>query len=184
MINDLGPLSCDTPANIIPIDASSTVLGMFLRYIVGDEKIFDPNIHESKYGVELILLCDRFDCGVAKERFALSLHRDESPPWTTFVFASHLDDVALARVAIGEMDDRHDWILNGQWDKSHGTQPALPYLLGLVNVVAQRPHSTSTGPFNWSTLIPEFEPVTTLKQERGSMASDSVKGKICMLMCI
>ncbi|ORY34331.1 hypothetical protein BCR39DRAFT_517770 [Naematelia encephala] len=152
----------------ITIDATSSILSSFLHLIIGEDRSTSRPLRDV---IALIRLLNIYKCSIAHERLVLRLHRNLAPAsdklWTIFVLASHLQDVLLAKKALGLMSPvHHAWLVDGGWTAERVGEVTKDYLAGLVNavlkikiVMAGKQVKDGRGEVDWVKLAEDFNPV-------------------------
>jgi len=158
----------------IDLDYPTKVIEDFLLLAVRAEC---SDFHSLGYAIALIELANKFECEGVKRLYASCLARNVSRgPWIVFVIASRLDDLYLAKLAISQMGQAEDWIIEGEIRYGlEGTNATLSYLCGLMHgIVTNRASSNPNKPgqaytdysdFCWKNLADNFLPGRPEKSE-------------------
>ncbi|WWD00859.1 hypothetical protein V866_007797 [Kwoniella sp. B9012] len=158
----LGDTSSKPAFQPIRIDAASTDFTCFLDFMYQSH----PTLPSSWTQAEVVSeLCDRYKCDIIKERMMLAL-RSFSPkrPWEAFCFASHHDDIILARHALQSLglDMKRKNATSTEITLEDASKATLPYLLGYFDLcnMLEPPLIYRSGLLekDWNTLGRWFTP--------------------------
>jgi hypothetical protein len=126
-----------TTANIIPIDATASDLGILLDFMT--KRARDVKIPSDTAVYRRILkLCDLYGCDLIVEKVFISIRSLLSiAPWDVFVIASHSGDVDLAKDAIQKLGGtvEAEKLTLKSMDLKMAGQATLSFTMGLLRAV-------------------------------------------------
>ncbi|WVW78169.1 hypothetical protein I302_100120 [Kwoniella bestiolae CBS 10118] len=126
----LGDPSFSSAPKPIPIDAFSADLKCFLNFMYQAHVPLPKSWTQAEIFLDL---CEKYECEIIKERLMQAL-RSFSPkkPWEAFYFASHHDDILLARHALQCLgsDKKRKNAISSDISLEEASKVTLPYLLG------------------------------------------------------
>ncbi|WVQ69532.1 uncharacterized protein L199_007752 [Kwoniella botswanensis] len=150
-------------SSTIPIDPDSSVLILFLDNMT---KYPPPLVSSWKMAESLFSLADKYDCRIVHETLKFRLgHVTMIAPWEVFCFASHENDLDLARKALEKMgqDFRRNEMTLTDMSAKDILEPTAPYLVGLLdqlgtNRTVTRNTRSHRNDVNWEIMAKYFTP--------------------------